>query len=307
MLNISFFSYKGGAGRTSLLYNTLPFLAETLRATAEEPIVVIDLDVDSKGFTYLIDRYCEINSIQVLKGEIPHNPRAPLPIDKHPFFSKMIPIGEDVGLGRNMSNSILFIPAPPMVDNNFLGNTSNADGVNVSLTRFRDICKAYRCKAIVMDTPAGSQLSGDCALSISHKIVTTMRITTQFSLGTKEFLKKISTKELDKNDARFSDKEFIIVPNAVPSTATSGEGQTVYDMDKIMRKIKQDCENGLDRASSNHLNLSFLENGNQGIGEVRSFKFEELNLRKEERYRALSEDELNAMRMYRRLAEELEK
>ena len=75
MTNISFFSYKGGAGRTSLLYNVIPFMADKLGATEKEPIIVIDLDIDSKGLTYLIDRDCDINSVQVLKGEIPHNPR----------------------------------------------------------------------------------------------------------------------------------------------------------------------------------------------------------------------------------------
>ena len=48
MKKITFFSFKGGSGRTSLLYNTLPFLANELKASPEEPIVVIDLDIDSK-------------------------------------------------------------------------------------------------------------------------------------------------------------------------------------------------------------------------------------------------------------------
>ena len=299
MFNISFFSYKGGAGRTSLLYNTLPFLAEKLNATENEPIVVIDLDIDSKGFTYLIDRYCELNSIQVLKGQIPHNPRMALSIREHPFFSKMVPIGHDIGLSASMDRSILFIPAPQQ-DEDYLG-LSNADGVNISLARFRDICKSYRCKAIVMDTPAGSQLAGECTLSISHKIVTTMRITTQFSIGTKEFL--------SKRGRRLSDKEFIIVPNAVPAATQKGE-DTVYDMNRIMNKIAQDCTSGLGGTNDdrgNHLNFAMLENGNQGIGEVRSFKFEELNLRREQNYHALAHDEIAAMRMYAMLAEELAK
>ena len=70
MVNISFFSYKGGAGRTSLLFNTLPFLAENLRATEKEPIVVIDLHLDSNGLSYIVEKASRINSIQVLRGSL---------------------------------------------------------------------------------------------------------------------------------------------------------------------------------------------------------------------------------------------
>ena len=44
MLQVSFFSYKGGAGRTSMLFNTASYLADELGATPDEPIVIIDLD-----------------------------------------------------------------------------------------------------------------------------------------------------------------------------------------------------------------------------------------------------------------------
>ena len=54
MKTISFFSYKGGAGRSSILYNTISFLAKELNATSEHPIVVMDLDIDSKGLSYLL-------------------------------------------------------------------------------------------------------------------------------------------------------------------------------------------------------------------------------------------------------------
>ena len=58
MKKIAYFSYKGGAGRSSLAYNTIPLLADALNATAENPIVLIDLDVDSAGLTFLLG--CQI-------------------------------------------------------------------------------------------------------------------------------------------------------------------------------------------------------------------------------------------------------
>lgn len=47
MKKIAYFSYKGGAGRSSLAYNTIPLLADALNATAENRLFLIDLDVDS--------------------------------------------------------------------------------------------------------------------------------------------------------------------------------------------------------------------------------------------------------------------
>lgn len=295
MTNISFFSYKGGAGRTSLLYNTIPFIAEKLGATEKEPIIVIDLDIDSKGLTYLIDRDCDINSVQVLKGEIPHNPRMGYTLKDHPFFSKLVPIGEDVGLAEKLDRSVLFVPAPK---GRALLGTSNIDGQNISLNKFRDICKAFGCKAVIMDTPTGNQLSGECALSISQKIVTVMRITKQFNAGTKEFLGSKLVKD-------FSNKEFIIMPNAVP-TVPLVDGKPKYDMEKIIRRIANNARNALGE-SRNYLNLSFLENGMSGVNEVNSFKFEELNLRKEQMSRTLIDDECQAMEIYQLLAKELVK
>ena len=295
MINISFFSYKGGAGRTSLLFNTLPFLAEALKATPEEPIIVIDLDIDSKGLTYLIDRECDVNAIQVLKGEIPHNPRLATSIGAHPFFSKLIPIGADVGLDDRLDKSILFIPVPK--SGVFLG-MNNADGKNISLNKFREICKMMRCKAIVMDTPTGSQLSGECALSISHKIVPVMRITKQFNIGTREFL--------SEKAKHFNNKEFIIVPNAVPPVPYVN-GVPKYDMDKIFKRISNNAKSALGEDGDNYLNLTFLQDGMYGINEVNSFKFDELNLRQEAKTRDLIDDETQAIKSYEILAEELKR
>lgn len=67
MKKITFFSFKGGSGRTSLLYNTLPFLANELKASPEEPIVVIDLDIDSKGLSLLFEGASFPNTIQLLQ------------------------------------------------------------------------------------------------------------------------------------------------------------------------------------------------------------------------------------------------
>lgn len=291
MVNISFFSYKGGAGRTSLLFNTLPFLAEKLKATEKEPIIVIDLDLDSKGLSYLVEKDSGINAIQVLRGDDAIGFKQQGNILEHPFFSKLVPIGARVGLNPSLDRSILFISAHPKDGARFLTeNGNNYDGSNISLKTLNRLCGNFNCKAIVMDCPAGNQLAAEMSLSIAHKIVLTMRITRQFRKGSEEFLR-------DKS-SEFAGKEYIIVPNAVPKT----DG-TIFNLQSIMENIALLAKNAV--GNSGRLNLSLLENGKTGINEVNLFKFKEESLKKESNERTLTEDETAAVQMYNLLAEEL--
>ncbi len=291
MINVSFFSYKGGAGRTSLLFNTLPFLAEKLHATEKEPIIVIDLDLDSKGLSYLVERTSGINAIQVLKGDNAIGFRQMGNISEHPFFSKLVPIGALAGLDPNLDRSILFVSANTKEGAKYLTeNGNNYDDGNVSLSALNKICRNFNCKALVMDSPAGNQLTAEKSLSIAHKIVLAMRITRQFRKGSEEFLKEKS--------AEFAGKEYIIVPNAVPKT----DG-TIFNMQNIMSNIAMLAKNAI--GDSNKLNLSMLENGRAGVNEVALFKFKEESLKRESAERELTEDEKNAIEMYKLLAEEL--
>ena len=290
MINISFFSYKGGAGRTSLLYNTLPFLAEKLHATPKEPIIVIDLDLDSKGLSFLNDS-SDINAIQVLKNDAAIGYRQMVSIEEHPFFKKLAPIGQKVGLGEDLDRSILFITAHPKEGAESLSeNGNNYDDGNVSLNGLSKLCRSFQCKAIVMDCPAGDQLTAKKSLAIANKIVLTMRITSQFRFGSKEFL--------EKKSSCYAGKEYIIVPNAVPSA----EG-TNFDIKGIMSSIAGIAKNAV--GENGKVNLSLLQNGRMGINEVNLFKFQETNLREESTWRELVEDEKRAMEMYGFLAEEL--
>lgn len=292
MINISFFSYKGGAGRTSLLYNTLPFIAKELGATNREPIVVVDLDIDSKGLSYLLNAKSSINAIQVLRGDNSIGFRSTEPdIGKHPFFKELTYIGHDIGLPREDNKSVIFISAHCTNDDNrYLNNSDNFDASNISLKLLNRLCQNLNCKAIIMDTPAGEQLAGKAALAISKKIVTTMRITKQFRDGTYEFLSEKSQ--------NCTGKEFILVPNVVPNT----EG-TEYNIDDYMQEIKARAQQSV--SASNKLNLVLLDDKNPGINEVKLFKFEEKNLYKESQTRKLLADECEALQKYQLLAKEL--
>lgn len=53
----SFYSYKGGSGRTTTLLNTTKHLCEKLKVSKEKPILLIDADLESAGLTYFFN--CE--------------------------------------------------------------------------------------------------------------------------------------------------------------------------------------------------------------------------------------------------------
>ena len=288
MLKVSFFSYKGGSGRTSVLYNTVSFIAKQLNATAENPIVVVDLDIDSKGLSFLLktdlneDKYT--NSIQLLKHTGPLYDK--MNMTPKEYYGAMMPVGRLFGLPYAMDRSVLFITAN---SNDTLNGSNNFDAANVELSGFARRLERMGCRALIMDNPAGGQLSSDVALRISDKIVTVMRITKQFREGTKEFLAK------EKN---FDNKEYIIVPNAVPST----EG-TNYSMDKIMDNIAVTMERAVESSGENVANITLVKK--QGIGEVVRFKFEETNLtvRRDIENEALAKDEQCALEKFRLLSE----
>lgn len=282
---ISYFSYKGGSGRTSLLYNTLPYIAQDLGATPEEPIIVMDLDIDSKGLSFLFrDNHNpnNLNAIDVLNGDID------IYQDKISFFKKLQPIGEEVGLDSTQNDAILFITADTdkYLDDQ---NETNFDSSNASLRSILKLCKDKNCKALILDNPAGGQLSGDFALSASNKIVTCLRITSQFRSGTLEFLRNKSN--------RFKGKEYIIVPNAVPKG--NNKLSPTNNIELIKKGIQQIDD-------ENIYNLSMIENEENGINEVERFKFFETNLAKLAKDgETLASDETEAVRKYKKLSKEI--
>lgn len=51
----SFYSYKGGSGRTTTLLNVTKHLAELYGATPERPVLIVDADLESAGLTYFFE------------------------------------------------------------------------------------------------------------------------------------------------------------------------------------------------------------------------------------------------------------
>lgn len=286
MKKIAYFSYKGGAGRSSLAYNTIPLLAESLGATPEHPMIIIDLDIDSAGLTFLLGCHNkqDLYSTQdVVSGAIPGMTvdADSVPLKNHPFFSQLIPVGNKFGLrGEEKDASILFVPVKTGGNVSFDGTYDQAENYLYNVAK---LCNRYGCKALILDTPTGDQLTAKWALDVSKDILVTMKITYQFRHGTIDFLRR--------KDRDFANKNFILVPNCVPTETIYVDGNA-YNYEAVRQEIINTAK---DTIINNRVNVEMLENGCFGVPEVKRFKLKEGILYTLEN---LTDDEKAAYEMY---------
>lgn len=66
----TFYSYKGGSGRSTTLVNTAKHLADILNADCEHPILLVDADLESAGLTYFF--HCETKFTARIKNTTLH-------------------------------------------------------------------------------------------------------------------------------------------------------------------------------------------------------------------------------------------
>ena len=59
MKTITFYSYKGGSGRSTACVNFTYFFAKEVNATVDNTIIIVDCDIDSAGLTYLLQKNCK--------------------------------------------------------------------------------------------------------------------------------------------------------------------------------------------------------------------------------------------------------
>ncbi len=291
MKKIAYFSYKGGAGRSSLAYNTIPLLAEKLGATAEQPIILLDLDVDSAGMTFLLqcndiekDAYCVQD---LVAGKIPGLTRTPddTPLKNHPLFSNLIPVGKKFGLRGDKDDSILFLPVKTGAEISFEASYDQADNYLHDLAK---LCNKYNCKALILDTPTGDQLTAKWALEVSTDILTVMKITFQFRRGTIDFL--------TRKDKEYCLKNFIIVPNVVPNEDIIIDG-VPYNYEAVKGEI---VNNITSKVTRNRVNLDMLKDDKFGVPEVKRFKLKEGILYT---LNELTEDESKAFNEYKKIVD----
>lgn len=286
MKTITFYSYKGGAGRSSTTLNTLPYLVESMRASANAPIIVLDMDLDSAGMTYLLGldvhfkgRY-DVKSF--LMGDESWSDAPAGSLADHEFYQKLVPVGETLGV-ENEAVLFLGVDDAKLVDNNQMDGTK--EGVFNKLRRF---CRKNGIKAVVIDSSAGDQFSAVLSTGAADDIVCCMRPTMQFRIGTFNYLHRLSEKT--------QDKRIVLLPTVVPSTDKEIDGEMQRE-----KAIKNICAR-VEDLDMRMVRTDFVTEDCLGINEVERFKWKEGVLYKIGQTSELTADEKEATRRYSKLA-----
>lgn len=286
MKTITFYSYKGGAGRSSTTLNTLPYLVETMRASANAPIIVLDMDLDSAGMTYLLGldvhfkgRY-DVKSF--LMGDESWSDAPAGSLADHEFYQKLVPVGETLGV-ENEAVLFLGVDDAKLVDNNQMDGTK--EGVFNKLRRF---CRKNGIKAVVIDSSAGDQFSAVLSTGAADDIVCCMRPTMQFRIGTFNYLHRLSEKT--------QDKRIVLLPTVVPSTDKEIDGEMQRE-----KAVKNICAR-VEDLDMRMVRTDFVTEDCLGINEVERFKWKEGVLYKIGQTSELTADEKEATRRYSKLA-----
>lgn len=301
MKTISFFSYKGGAGRSTLAYNVIPILAaEHIKPTADAPIIVVDTDVDSCGMSYLLKaekKVTDTNCIQHLLGT-PFDTKAVRTVQEHPFLSQLIPVGNAYGYEEN--EAILLLPAK---DNKNIGkdaknNYAEATGFSYmeSLKSFLEVCdRRYDIPAVIFDSSVGNTALANISNEAATIIVCVMRPTIQFVNGTRRYLLGV------ENDEKMlsGDKHIVLVPNVIPQDEVVINNQRYPDA--AISKIRNDFSDDFEESSSNTYHFDMLDRDDFGIPAVRRFMWLEDALYTKDPA-TLNDNEKVALERYHKLA-----
>lgn len=288
----TFFSYKGGAGRSTTCLNTIPFIAEREEAFHRAPIILLDMDIESAGMTYLLNQHDTFKGKYdiktFLKNEEPWSADHYCELAEHPFYRHLVPVGNLLGLEDNAA--VMFLGVD---DTSEQLNRENIKGKLEELVRkLRRFAQNYHCKAVVMDSAAGDQFSAKLAVDYADKIVFCMRLTHQFRIGTFNYLKKLGIRHSDTT----GDKDVILLPTVVPADAViDGQSQMEASVTDITERLK----------AKNPLNIhdDFVSSTDMfGINEIMRFKWKEGVLFKLRNETAITPDEEEGLKRYRKLA-----
>ena len=296
---ISYFSYKGGAGRSTLAYNTIPLLLnEHIQPTKESPVVIVDMDIDSCGLSYLLgvqaDQIQEEACVQhVLSNGC--DAIAQNSISEADVLKDLIPVGNQ--LGYSINDAVLFLPAK---DNRNVKNDTHSnyedDKFLEKMKSFVEACSNYNVSTIILDSAVGNQATALISNKLARVIVCCMRPTTQFVEGTARYLQTQDTDEATVTGR----KKCILVPNVVP------QGDVIIDNLKYpsyaIKRFFQIFGEFIDNRDEEELwqyNSEMLDSEAFGIPAVPSFMWREGQLYTQD---TLDECEQVALERYRKLA-----
>jgi len=253
MLQVSFYSYKGGAGRSTTSWNTIQRLVNNpeTKPTVKEPFVIVDTDTESAGSTFLYkaeDIFFRNKTKSSLQKRMKGDENEDCDYseasedDKKKFFRDMHPIGTYFGLPEEQDEAVLLIGVD--LDKSSRDGMQDLDKDKENggrlIENFCNITRACRlcgAKALFFDTPSGTQDLARLSIQESKIIVCCMRPTNQFREGTKRQLISFIG---DKNKVS-GKRKYVLTPTVIcvddDQKFTFGGEEHVYP-----QKAKQDIE-----------------------------------------------------------------
>ena len=304
MITVAFCSYKGGSCRTTTCYNTLPFLARQLNATAHNPILVFDFDLDSMGLTNIFDQKMSLQDKKVRETYSARNlfceddARRVQDIknldncESDYFEENYNKIGNQLGLEDD--KSVLFCGvyenSATITDEQYKQIESHSPLLNLiqSISGFSD---EDMPRAIVFDCASGIQMTTLLALDYADKVVMCLRPTVQARIGTLSYMRNRLPERFKKSMLGSQKREVILLPTSVAGINVGlneeNREEVIARLKKLRRKALLDINSSLIGGLKGYereyglpysLNTEMIdpdENEMVGIPEVERFKWEE--------------------------------
>jgi cellulose biosynthesis protein BcsQ len=339
MLRVSFYSYKGGAGRSTTSWNTIERLVRLMNPTEKEPFVIVDTDTESAGSTFLYDSAdhfdddLDAHSVQrrmIDKDDT--NYKDPSVTVREKFFNGMWPVGTFFGLPEEKEKAVLLIGA------NISKNSDSAKKADVTgeggndseqmknFKNIRNACEKCGAKALFFDTPSGTQFLAKKSIEQSEIVVCCMRPTSQFREGTKRQLINFIDLDVTKNTKRkyiltptvvcidpgqtfrFNDEEYEYPSHAKRVIIKTFSPESVNQSDEIKQWYKENVRFDMLEPTPDEIKKIFPDSEDNdsvfGIPEIKRFKWVEecLGIRAEAEEKLTPNDQM-AVNRYEYLAQ----
>jgi len=275
---VSFYSYKGGSGRSVCAANVAGYLAEIIGASGDSPLLLLDMDVDSAGLTNVLshtDKFeaKNLSVLDLLTAEL----RLTSKREVERFRDALEDVSDRVIGHQPPDGSVLLL-------GNVLGGRSQSLELSMIGRVKRELCESFNFSGILLDSAAGRQPAALMCHMISDVMVYCCRLSQQHLIGTRFQLKRHRS-QIKKQTGEFP--KVVIVPVAVPADSRNEElkkmkAQALQELVLLAKSSAADCVK-------------------EGIPEVESLKWSESVLRSKGA-RELMDDEKAALTSYRLVA-----
>ena len=281
---VSLYSFKGGAGRTVCTANLAPRLAALFHSTAKSPLVLVDLDLDSAGLTFLLEENAITSedtwsASMLLTGEL----NLTLAANRRQLFDKELQdVSTELKLGSE--GTVLFLRAGAMEKQ--IGAFVGAKGF-VLLETLIDSCEERNVPVLLIDSASGLQQTAMLSHRVSDVVVYCCRLTRQFVRGTKQHLELMLRRCAEE---QIEPPKIILLPVAVPQASA----RWVDMRTDVLSQLKIICA----------ARPSQVQMASAIIGEIERFKWTEDVLLDDANASAVT-DETDAIIAFHTLAEQV--